>query len=154
VLDFGCGIGSITIPAARAVGRRGRVIALDVKEGQLNHIRKKVTGTGLEHRIDFVKTSGAPEFPGVVEDSLDAVFVFDVLQHVEDWDGLFGQCGTALKANGRLHINASELSHPGKVDIQAMQQILEKRGFREAGRLQTRLMHYKHMTDDVVRSYE
>ncbi|MFW6152682.1 MAG: class I SAM-dependent methyltransferase [Verrucomicrobiota bacterium] len=153
ILDFGCGVGSVTVPAASVVGPEGTVFALDVKQGQLDTIRRKISGSEEEARVRLIKTPGGPEFPGVDDRALDAVFVFDVLQHLQDWQGLFRECGRTLKESGRLHINASELSHKGRVDVQHMQELLNEAGFRETGSIRTRLMHYKHMTEDIVRSY-
>ncbi len=153
ILDFGCGIGSVTVPAARVVGSEGTVFALDVKQSQLDTIRSKISASEEDARVRLIKTSGGPEFPGVDDGTLDVVFVFDVLQHVQDWQGLFRECGRTLKESGRLHINASELSHKSQVDVQLMQALLNEAGFRETGSIRTRLMHYKHMTEDIVRSY-
>jgi len=41
VLDYGCGIGSYTFPAARLVGERGRVYALDKEPLAIRKIEEK-----------------------------------------------------------------------------------------------------------------
>lgn len=41
VLDAGCGPGRLTIPAARAVGPSGRVLAVDIQAGMLERVREK-----------------------------------------------------------------------------------------------------------------
>lgn len=41
VLDFGCGPGSYTIPAARIVGEKGRVYALDIHPLAIKTVEKK-----------------------------------------------------------------------------------------------------------------
>ena len=153
VLDFGCGFGSIVIPAARVVGPQGRVLALDVDEAPLEAIRRRIAGTPLADRIDLVRTTGEARFPGVEEGQLDAVFLFDVLQHIADHTSLFAECRRTLRPGGSLHINATELSHPGKVDVAEMIHALNAAGFREAGSVRMRLMHYRRMEEDIVRNF-
>ena len=41
VLDFGCGSGTYSIPAARLVGDFGRVYSLDVNRGALDKLSRK-----------------------------------------------------------------------------------------------------------------
>ncbi|KYH37203.1 MAG: methylase involved in ubiquinone/menaquinone biosynthesis, partial [Candidatus Bathyarchaeota archaeon B24] len=41
VLDFGCGSGTYTIPAARLVGDEGKVYALDVRKKALDEVEAK-----------------------------------------------------------------------------------------------------------------
>ncbi len=41
VLDFGCGLGFNTIPAAKAVGTEGQVFALDLSAQAIKIVKKK-----------------------------------------------------------------------------------------------------------------
>ena len=43
-LDFGCGTGDFTIPAAKIVGKKGRVFALDCNVRQVKVVEKKAYG--------------------------------------------------------------------------------------------------------------
>jgi cobalt-precorrin-6B (C15)-methyltransferase len=54
VLDFGCGSGTYTIPAAKAVGATGRVYALDINPRALDRVERKAERAGLRNivRID------------------------------------------------------------------------------------------------------
>jgi len=40
VLDFGCGVGHYTIPAAKVVGKNGKVYGLDKDKNSLNKLKK------------------------------------------------------------------------------------------------------------------
>jgi ubiquinone/menaquinone biosynthesis C-methylase UbiE len=53
VMDVGCGPGFFTIPMARLVGPRGRVIAADVQPGMLALLAKKIRGSELEQRTSL-----------------------------------------------------------------------------------------------------
>jgi tRNA A58 N-methylase Trm61 len=49
VLDFGCGSGMYTIPAAKIVGEQGRVYALDKDKKALDELMQKAESTGLRN---------------------------------------------------------------------------------------------------------
>ena len=44
VLDLGCGVGEVSIIAARLVGRRGQVTAVDIDDPALMIARQKAAG--------------------------------------------------------------------------------------------------------------
>lgn len=77
VLDFGCGSGTYTIPAARIIGNEGKVYALDKNRSVLNELMQKAKSAGLNNilRID---TGGEPGIE-LADDSIDVVLLFDVL---------------------------------------------------------------------------
>ena len=54
VLDFGCGSGTYTVPAARIVGDKGKVYALDKDSEVLNKLMQRAQSVGLNNvrRID------------------------------------------------------------------------------------------------------
>ena len=49
VLDLACGAGSQTILAAERVGKDGRVVACDISEEMLKHVRENADRAGLEN---------------------------------------------------------------------------------------------------------
>jgi len=55
VLDFGCGSGMYTIPAAKIVGEQGRVYALAKDKKALDELMQKAESTGLRNmeRMDI-----------------------------------------------------------------------------------------------------
>src|SRR6185503_9827215 len=53
VLDIGCGVGELSMVAARLVGRSGRVTGIDIDEGALALAAARAREQGLNH-IDFV----------------------------------------------------------------------------------------------------
>ncbi|HTS66208.1 MAG TPA: methyltransferase domain-containing protein [Candidatus Acidoferrales bacterium] len=52
VLDVCCGAGASAIPAARAVGPKGRVIGVDIAEAALARARERAAGEGLAN-VEF-----------------------------------------------------------------------------------------------------
>jgi precorrin-6B methylase 2 len=59
ILDFGCGSGTYTIPAAKIVGEQGRVYALDKDKKVLDKLMQKAKLAGLKN-IKRMDTSGEP----------------------------------------------------------------------------------------------
>jgi len=79
VLDFGCGSGNYTIPAARIVGEEGRVYAIDKDRIDLSELMRKAESEGLKN-IERMETSG--ELKIDLEDkSVDVVLLYDILHY-------------------------------------------------------------------------
>ena len=76
VLDFGCGSGTYTIPAAKIVGEQGRVYALDKDNEALNELMQKAVSAGLKN-IERMETSGKLEIE-LTDESVDVILLFDV----------------------------------------------------------------------------
>ena len=77
VLDFGCGSGDHTIPAARVVGKEGRVYALDKDKDALDGLIQRAESLGLKN-IRRIDTSGDTEI-GLDDESVDVILLYDVL---------------------------------------------------------------------------
>jgi SAM-dependent methyltransferase len=75
-LDFGCGVGRLTIPLARACDR---VHAVDISDSMIAEARKNCTDAGVADRVAFGK-----EIPT----GLDFAFSLGVFQHIAQRDGL------------------------------------------------------------------
>ena len=76
ILEVGCGTGFFTIPAARLVGDRGSVLAMDVMVGYLEQVSEKAHTAGLENvsvlRRDALETR-------LESSSIDTVLLFGVI---------------------------------------------------------------------------
>ena len=76
ILDFGCGSGTYTIPAAKIVGEKGKVYALDKDGKVLDELMQKTESLGLRN-IKRIDTSGELKIP-LVDESVDIVLLYDV----------------------------------------------------------------------------
>jgi len=70
VLDLASGAGSQTLSAARRVGAQGRVVASDISETMLQHVRENARAAGLDN---VATRAGAAEDLNVEDESFDAV---------------------------------------------------------------------------------
>ncbi len=100
VVDFGCGYGTFTIPAARIV--RGTVSALDIEPDMVKETRRKAKASGLKNvnvrRRDFeAKGSGLPDA------SVQYAMLFNIL-HAEEPLRLLREARRVLKQGGLLGI--------------------------------------------------
>ena len=97
-LDFGCGTGDFTIPAARLVGPNGKVFALDINPKQLKVVEKKARKAGITHvqTILSEKTSNLPD------KSMDIVWMCDVLHEIREKREVLEEIHRLLKNRGVL----------------------------------------------------
>jgi len=101
VLDIGCGAGFDTLLAARQVGPRGRVIAVDMTEPMLDKTRAGATVLGLRNvdaRLGF-----AEELPAESE-SVDVVISNGVINLCPDKIAVMREVYRVLKPGGRFQI--------------------------------------------------
>ena len=142
VIDFGCGPGGYVLPLASAVGRLGRVIALDNNPQHLESVRRHIAGDPRRGVVEIHRTDGRLTLDGIDDASLDTVLLFDVLQHIKDWATLFTSLRRVLKVGGLLLVNPSHLSHPGCVNVKDMRHRLAEHGFAFQRTKRGRVMHY------------
>jgi len=74
-LDFGCGVGRLTLPLAR---RATRVVACDIAPTMLAHARENARGAALDN-ITFITSD---ELSGLCDREFDFVCSLLVLQHI------------------------------------------------------------------------
>ena len=112
ILDFGCGPGLYTTLAARIVGEKGRVYALDKNKEILDKLRQKAKRTGLEN-IEIIETKGEIEIP-LEERSVDVALLYDVLHSyyfsLSGRKGLLAEVWRVLKFDGLVSVYPKHMS--------------------------------------------
>jgi len=86
VVDFGCGRGTYTIPAARVVGNGGIVYAVEQDKAKIDDLRATAKSAGLEN-IQIVPATGRAN-THLRDESVDVVLLYDVLHswyHPQSW---------------------------------------------------------------------
>ncbi|MCK4352266.1 class I SAM-dependent methyltransferase [candidate division WOR-3 bacterium] len=102
VLDFGCGAGHYTIPAAKVVGKKGKIYALDKDAENLAKLIKIAKSKGIKN-IEIVKTSGELKIP-IKDKSVDVVLLYDVLHYIDNRKKIYDEVYKVLKIGGLLSI--------------------------------------------------
>ncbi|GAI58777.1 unnamed protein product, partial [marine sediment metagenome] len=112
VLDFGCGSGTYSIPAAELVGRNGRIYSLDVSRGALEKLSIKAEKEELDNIVTLL-SSGNVDIP-IENETLNHVLLIDVLQEISDKEPLLEEIHRILKPEGLMtvypmHIDSNEV---------------------------------------------
>jgi demethylmenaquinone methyltransferase/2-methoxy-6-polyprenyl-1,4-benzoquinol methylase len=76
ILEVGCGTGFFTIPAARLIGDKGFLVAMDVSSGFIEQVSKKVQSADLKN-VRIVKRDALDT--GLDTASMDSVLLFGVI---------------------------------------------------------------------------
>jgi ubiquinone/menaquinone biosynthesis C-methylase UbiE len=137
VLDFGCGSGTYTVPAARIVGDKGKVYALDRDSEVLKKLMQRAQSLGLNN-IERMDANGEPEI-GLADGSVDVVLLFDVLHSYyfprpEDRRKLLDEVHRICKGEALV------LVYPKHIELTARGEI-EKASFRLKSEFQGTLVH-------------
>ena len=82
ILDFGCGAGHYTVPAAKVVGKNGRVYALDKDTEALNQLTQKAESEGLDNIVTICNQSKELEI-NLEDESIDVMLLYDILHYME-----------------------------------------------------------------------
>ena len=126
VLDFGCGIGHYTIPAAKQVGHHGTVYAIDSNGSKLKELSEAARQEHVGNVIKPYHTNGelALELPSAC---IDVVLLYDVFWYFrlgEQLRVLLREMRRLLKADGLLSV------FPEHIDVSALQREIEDAGFQ------------------------
>jgi SAM-dependent methyltransferase len=100
VVDFGCGYGTFTIPAAQIV--RGVVHALDIEPVMVAMTAEKARAAGLTN-VRTLQRDFVAEGTGLPNASADFVMLFNIL-HAEEPQTLLREAWRVLAGGGRLAI--------------------------------------------------
>ena len=102
VLEPGCGMGYFTLPLARMVGPKGRIVALDIQSKMLSALKRRAKRAGLLDRIELrhIRDDGL----GVkdISDKVDFAVALHVVHEVPDQSSFFTEVWQALKQGSKL----------------------------------------------------
>jgi ubiquinone/menaquinone biosynthesis C-methylase UbiE len=126
VADIGAGTGVFTFPFVQSVRPGGKVYAVDVEQGLLDHITEKATEQGMSNYVNAVL--GEFTDPGLPE-NIDLAFINDVLHHIEDRPGYLKNLAGYLKPGGRIAVidfRTNMGGHRNQPELQTPQELATK----------------------------
>lgn len=101
MLDYGCGTGDFTIPAAKIVGSAGKVCALDCFPRQLRIVKARASKEGLSN----IKVILSDLETGLPDESVDIIWMCDVFHEVRQKQAVLEELHRVLKKGGILAIH-------------------------------------------------
>lgn len=98
VADIGAGSGVFTVPLAK-VASAGKVYAVDIEQGLVNHIVQKAKEAKLTNVVGVLGKFTDPNLPAK---DVDVALIFDVLHHIENRPEYLQNLVPYLKKAGRI----------------------------------------------------
>lgn len=156
VLDFGCNNGNYTLPAARIVGKPGRVYAVDKDKTVLCELRRAAKRKGLSN-IEFIHVPEDGKLPLRVG-SIDIVLLYDVLHRgylpeAAQRKQVLENIHRVLKPGGLLSFYPT---HTGKYGLSIEESIREVQnaGFNLHGESRRKLVHDDKLVRGRIFTFE
>jgi ubiquinone/menaquinone biosynthesis C-methylase UbiE len=123
--DLGCGPGFFTIEMAKIVGPSGEVVAVDLQDGMLEIVKKKIENTDLQNIIELHKCQS--DKIGLTQ-AADFILIFYMLHEVPDQLAFLKEVHDLLKPNGKVLIVEPKF-HVTKEDFKKYRELLKQIGF-------------------------
>jgi len=129
VLEPGCGMGYFTLPLARMVGPKGRVVAVEIQLKMLSVLERRARKAGLLDRIEL-RHAGA-EGLGVEDLSgqVDFAAALHMIHEMPHQSSFFDEVWKALKPGGRLLV-VEPRGHVSQHQFEQTVAAAEKIGFK------------------------
>lgn len=101
VLDYGCGPGGFSMAAARIVGHKGHVYALDIHPLAVQTVRKKAVRKGLNN----ISVLFSDHDTGLPDSRMDFIILNDVLHVLDDPESVLRECFRLLGPEGVIFVS-------------------------------------------------
>lgn len=130
VVDFGCGTGTYTLPAARMVGRKGRVHAIDKDAERMAPVAK-----ATRKNLNAIVGDGSTDIP-LEDESCDVGLLYDVLQKLDDRRAVMREMHRVIRPDGVLSV------YPMHLDPREIRAEVLSAGFRYRDAYAGVVMHF------------
>jgi len=159
VLDFGSRYGDYAIPAAKIVGDKGLIYAVDKNNGALLKLEEKIKETNLSN-IKVIKTNGEFDFP-IEANSIDVVLLYDVLHYLdkEKRNELYHLVYELLKPNALLSVYPKHITddfpwdHFKNMTLDNVKEEIENGGFSFQKRYCGNILHDEYINQGCVLNF-
>ena len=137
VLEPGPGMGFFTLPMAKLVGEKGRVIAVDLQKKMVKRLQQRAQDAGLATRIDARLTSAASLGISDLACTVDFTLAFAMVHELPDAHPFFREVAAASK-HGALLLLAEPAGHVKAKEFEAEVARAVAAGFTVAEQLNVR----------------
>ena len=125
VLDIGPGMGYFTFPMSKMTGPEGKVVALDIQEGMLKRLEKKV----LKNKTENVRVKLYDGNRFALEEKFNFILLFWMYHEVNNKPAFINEIKSVMKPGARLLIAEPKI-HVDKKRFNASIQHLIDAGFK------------------------
>jgi ubiquinone/menaquinone biosynthesis C-methylase UbiE len=101
VLEYGSGVGTLTLHLAEAVGPRGKVYATDLSHSNIRLLSKRLEKKGISNVIPIHDEHQVNRVPPSVGD-IDYVFSVGMMGYMQDVRKILGEMNRRLPESGRI----------------------------------------------------
>ncbi len=133
VLEPGPGMGFFTLPLARLVGSKGRVVALDVEPKMIRKLQRRLAKAGLEGRVDARLVAADSLAINDLAGKVDFTLAFAMVHEMPSAGHFFAEAAAASKPGARLllvepagHVTTEEFEAELRAAAQAGLKVLDR----------------------------
>jgi ubiquinone/menaquinone biosynthesis C-methylase UbiE len=130
-VDIGCGMGYFSIPMAKLVGNRGKVICVDLQEKMLASLKRRAAKAGVLEQIEMQRAAANSLRLEDRAGAANFVLTFAVVHEVPDQARLFSEISAALKTGAKLLV-AEPKGHVSEKGFAATLSIAQANGLAVA----------------------
>ncbi len=128
VLDVGCAMGFFSLPAAKMVGRNGKVICLDLQKEMIKTLEKRALKAGLINRLEIRLCKENSLGINDMAEKIDLAFAVAVVHEVPDVSVFFSEIYKTLKSGHKFLV----VEPKGHVSVESFEKsisIAKENGF-------------------------
>ena len=160
ILDFGCGTGHYTIPAAKVVGEEGQVYALDKDREVLNKLMQRVGSEGLKNIVSIGNQSEELKI-NLEDESVDVILLYDILHYLDvmERNKIYNESYRALKNGALLSVypKHDKLDEPlwnlSDMRLEDVIEEIESAKFNFEGKFYKKLIHDNNYSKGYILSF-
>ncbi len=121
ILDFGCGLGFNSIPAAQKVKGQGKVFVLDISPQAIKIVKKKSVKNRLENIVTILSDCNT----NLEDRSIDIVYLHNTLPLIKNKQQVLNEIHRVLKVGGRLSYMSRALSRASEENTMSDERLKE-----------------------------
>ena len=107
VVDLGCGQGGFTVSLAKIVGKRGKVLAVDISDEYLAELMHRLNKHGVKDVVTFVQADAVSLKNVLPDESADVVASYRLLEELKQpkaMAGIVKEMARIVKEGGKIGI--------------------------------------------------
>ena len=135
VADIGCMMGFNSLPLAKMVGAKGKVICVDIQENMIRLLEKRAAKAGLSGRIQTIICNDGSLCLDDFKGKIDFALVIGVEHEIQGSSKFFSELNQAMKPAGRLLV-AQPKWFVSKTDFERIVSVVKSNGFEVTDRPQ------------------